>query len=137
MKEVEKIAVMKYVLIKSKEQYNDYCNALEELVFSPTKTEDVEDEIELLTFLIETYDKENNTFEEQDPIELLKGLMDNNDLKAKDLVEILGISKGLVSDILNYKKGLSKVVIRKLSDHFGVNQAAFNRPYTLKETSTT
>lgn len=44
---------------------------------------------------------------------------------------ILGIGKGYVSDILNYKKGLSKDVIRKLADHFKVRQEAFNRPYKL------
>ena len=52
-------------------------------------------------------------------------------MKAKDLVDLLGISKGYVSDILNYKKGFSKGVIRKLSGHFKVTQEAFNRPYKL------
>ena len=33
--------------------------------------------------------------------------------------------------MLNYKKGLSKQVIRKLADHFKVRQEAFNRPYKL------
>lgn len=39
--------------------------------------------------------------------------------------------KGM-SDILNYKKGLSKEVIRKLATHFKVRQEAFDRPYKLK-----
>jgi HTH-type transcriptional regulator/antitoxin HigA len=55
--------------------------------------------------------------------------MDERNLKAKDLVEILGVSKGLVSDILNYKKGLSKEIIRTLSDYFKVSQEALNKPY--------
>jgi HTH-type transcriptional regulator/antitoxin HigA len=58
--------------------------------------------------------------------------MRNHNLKAKDLVSILGVSKGLVSDILNYKKGLSKDIIRILSLYFKVSQEAFNRPYKLK-----
>ena len=58
--------------------------------------------------------------------------MDENGLKPKDLVELLGISKGYVSDILHYKKGLSKEVIRLLSGYFKVSQEAFNRPYKLK-----
>jgi HTH-type transcriptional regulator/antitoxin HigA len=48
------------------------------------------------------------------------------------VVDILPLSKGLVSDILNYKKGLSKEIIRVLSGYFKVNQEAFNRPYKLK-----
>jgi len=55
--------------------------------------------------------------------------MTEHNLKAKDLVDILGLSKGTVSKILNSNKGLSKDVIRKLSDYFKVSQEAFNRPY--------
>jgi len=62
---------------------------------------------------------------------LLHSLMDEHNVKAKDLVDILDISKGYVSDILNYKKGLSKEVIRKLAEHFKVTQESFNRPYKL------
>ncbi len=58
--------------------------------------------------------------------------MQDHQLKPQDLTEILGISKGYVSDILNYKKGLSKEVIRKLAEHFKVRQEAFNRVYDLK-----
>jgi len=57
--------------------------------------------------------------------------MEEHNMKPKDLTEILGLSKGTVSKILNYRKGLSKETIRKLSDHFKVFQEAFNRPYRL------
>jgi HTH-type transcriptional regulator / antitoxin HigA len=123
---------LKYKVIKSKTQYKEYSNILEELVFSKAKNKEIKDEIELLTFLIEKYDEEHNSFDDLDPIELLHALMSDNDLKAKDLVEILGVSKGLVSDILHYKKGLSKEIIRTLSRHFKVSQEAFNRSYKLK-----
>ena len=123
---------LKYKVIKSGEQYDEYCQLLEQLAFQENTTPEVEEDIELLTVLIEKYDQEYNTFEEVDPITMLKSLMEDHNLKAKDLVNILGVSKGLVSDILNYKKGLSKEVIRKLSEHFSMNQEAFNRPYKLK-----
>ena len=123
---------LKYKVIKSREQYDQYCQLLEQLAYQENTTPEVKEEMELLTVLIEKYDQENNTFEEVDPITMLKSLMEDHNLKAKDLVNILGVSKGLVSDILNYKKGLSKEVIRKLSEHFSMNQEAFNRPYKLK-----
>lgn len=53
-------------------------------------------------------------------------------MKAVHLAGLLGVSKGLISDILNYKKGLSKEMIRLLSAEFKVSQEAFNRPYILK-----
>ena len=121
----------KYSIIKTKLQYDDYCQLLEKL-FDSEQSKYPEDEIDLLTLLIEKWDEEHNTFEESDPIELLQYLMTGKSLKAKDLAEILHVSKGLISDILNYKKGLSKDIIRLLSDYFKVAQEAFNRPYQLK-----
>jgi len=53
-------------------------------------------------------------------------------MKAVELTKLLGLTKGTVSKILNYQKGLSKETIRKLSEHFRVSQEAFNRPYKLK-----
>jgi HTH-type transcriptional regulator / antitoxin HigA len=122
---------LKYKVIKSKTQYKEYSNVLEQLVFSGSKDRNTKEEIALLTLLIEKWDAENNTFDEADPIRLLHSLMDDHDMKAKNLVELLDISKGYISDILNYKKGLSKDVIRKLSGHFKISQEAFNRPYKL------
>ncbi|WP_010417405.1 helix-turn-helix domain-containing protein [Anaerophaga thermohalophila] len=120
---------LKYTVIKNVEQYKEYCDILEDLILKDNKA--TKDEIELLTLLIEKWDKEHNTFKDSDPIELLKALMEEHDLKAKDLVEILNLSKGTISKILNYHKGLSKDTIRKLSDYFKLSQEAFNRPYKL------
>lgn len=122
---------LKYKVIASKTQYKDYCNKLEELVFSGQKDKNTKDEIALLTLLIEKWDADHNTLDELDPIQLLRSLMKDHTLKAQNLVQILDISKGYVSDILHYKKGLSKEVIRKLAAHFKMSQDAFNRPYKL------
>lgn len=120
---------LKYKIIKDVKQYKEYCDILEELVLNDNKA--TTDEIELLTLLVEKWDNEHNTFNDSDPIELLTALMKEHDLKAKDLVGILELSKGTVSKILNYHKGLSKDTIRKLSDYFKLSQEAFNRPYKL------
>ena len=106
-------AELKYTIIKNRQQYEQYCRQLEYLV-NQTDSTNLQDEIDLVTLLIEKYDEENNTFNESDPITLLRSFMNEQNLKQQDLVSILGISKGYVSDILNYKKGLSKEVIRKL-----------------------
>jgi HTH-type transcriptional regulator/antitoxin HigA len=123
---------LKYKIIKSELQYRQYCKQLEQLLAKGAKNKGFADEIELLTFLIEKWDAEHNTFGEVDPVRLLHSLMEDHQLKAKDLVGLLGISKGYVSDILNYKKGLSKEVIRKLAEKFKLRQEAFNRPYILR-----
>ena len=56
---------LEYTIIKNKEQYNKYCNILEDLVIN--ENESLLDEIELL---IEKWDNENNSFMDLDPIEL-------------------------------------------------------------------
>ncbi len=119
---------LKFTIIKNIEQYDKYCDILEDLISKDEKR----DEIDLLTLLIEKWDNDHNIFNDSDPIELIKALMIENNLKATDLVDILDLSKGTVSKILNYHKGLSKDTIRKLSDYFKVSQEAFNRTYRLK-----
>jgi HTH-type transcriptional regulator / antitoxin HigA len=122
---------LKYKIIKSKKQYNEYCNKLETLLDNNSKSKSMKEEIELLTLLIEKWDNEHNSFNDLDPVQLLKSLIDDRNMKPIVLAELLGVSKGLVSDILNYKKGLSKEIIRKLADTFKLSHEAFNRHYNL------
>jgi len=122
-----------YTIIRTDEQYMAYCNDLEKMIskYKATHSNDLLDIIDTITLLIERYDEEHSQLNEVDPIQLLKSLMDNNSLKQKDLAELLRISKGHLSDILNYKKGLSKNIIRTLSDRFKVRQSTFNKRYNL------
>ncbi|MEO6136650.1 MAG: transcriptional regulator [Ginsengibacter sp.] len=123
---------LQYKIIRTDTQYYKYCNRHEILVDTVRKTKAILDEIDLLTLLIEKYDAEQNTFSDADPIELLKSLMKDHKMKAVGLAKLLDVSEGRVSDMLNYKKGLSKDTIRFLSERFKLNQEAFNRPYELR-----
>lgn len=122
---------LRYTIIKTEKQYNQYCHILEELVVVKRKNKLHQDTIDLLTLLIEKWDEEHNSFKDSDPVELLRYLMDENKLKAVDLAKLLGISKSLMSDILHYRRGLSKEIIRKLAERFKVSQELFNRSYKL------
>ena len=123
---------LRYKVIRNSEQYNNYCNELIQMLESENPGQ-YEEEIDLLTVLIEHYDAEHTIFKgEFDPVELLKSLMKDHKMKAKDIAELLNVSKGYVSEILNYKKGMSKEVIRKLAARFAMRQEAFNRPYRLE-----
>lgn len=121
---------LRYSIIKTETQYNEYCEMHEKLVFDDFESN--KDEIELLSLLIEKWDDEHYERRNSNPIEILKSLMEDHQLKAKDVAKILSLSKGTVSKILNYQTGLSKETIRRLSTHFKMNQEAFNRPYKLK-----
>ena len=123
---------LKYKVISSNTQYKEYSKILENLILSDLKKKNLNDEIALLTLLIEKWDNDHNSYNDLDPVQLLQSFMESHQLKAKDLVDMLGVSKSYVSEILNYRKGFSKVVIRKLACYFKVSQEAFNRPYYLK-----
>ena len=125
------MGTLKYTVIKSEEQYYEYCNLLEEIDFSD-QADEREDEIELLTLLIKTWDDEHRLAPEMDPVELIKSLMEDHGLKQTDLVDIAGVGKSTVSEILNYKKRMSKQVIRNLASHFKIQQEALNKSYRLE-----
>ena len=124
-----------YTVIKTAQQYQQYCARLEELATAADAAER-QDELDLLTLLLETWDRTHATLPQADPIELLRSLMAGQGLLAKDLAALLQVSKGTVSDIFNRRRGLSKDVIRRLASHFQVAQEAFNRPYELAVTAT-
>jgi len=125
------MSTLTYTVIKTEEQYYEYCDLLEEIAFSDV-AEEREDEMELLTLLIKTWDKEHFPIPEMDPVELLKSFMEDHDLKQADLVEIAGVGKSTISEILNYKKRMSKSVIRNIANHFKIQQEALNKSYRLE-----
>jgi len=82
--------------------------------------------IDLLGDLIDDYEKSN--FEEvqnlekisASSIEKIKHLMDEYNLRQKDLIDIMG-SQGYVSDILNGKRDLSLKHIKGLAKKFNID----------------
>jgi HTH-type transcriptional regulator/antitoxin HigA len=123
---------LKYKVIKSDEQYFDYANRLEELVRNGLDSQEAIDEYELLYLLIHTWDDEHRLAKEMDPVELIKSLKNDHELSQNDLAEIAGIGKSYISEILNYKKRMSKKVIRNLAEHFKIQQSALNQEYRLE-----
>ena len=125
---------MEFKRIKSLKQYNSYCELYEELVYKGYKKD--LDKIDLLELLIEDFDKK--TIEElgnpkdMEPVELLKYLLNENSLKKSDLARQLKVSRQLITDIVNYKRNISKRMVLKLSDRFKIKPAAFGREYKLK-----
>ena len=78
----------------------------------------------LLMTLIEAYEEEHHPTLGAPPVEVLRTLMDANNLRQKDLVPILG-SESIVSEALLKKRELNKTHIGKLSKRFHVSPAAF------------
>lgn len=125
---------MEFKRIKTIKQYTGYCNLYEELLLKGLK-KDI-DRVELLEILIDDYDK--RTIEEigypkkMDPVEILKYLIEENDLSKSELARQLNVSRQLITEIINYKRNISKRMVMKLSERFRMKPIAFSREYELK-----
>jgi len=98
--------------IKSEKDYSDTLLKIETLMNAKPNTPQM-DELEILTTLVEVYEEQFHKIEAPDPIEAIKFRMEQENLKQKDLVAIVG-SKSRVSEILNRKRKLTIEMIRNL-----------------------
>ena len=79
---------------------------------------------ELLTVLIEDFEEKAYALRPARPAEVLRELMQANQLKQKDLLDIFG-TPSIISEVLREKRGLTVAHIRKLSQRFHVSPEVF------------
>lgn len=109
--------------ITSERQHEEYVAVLDKLASKENPTREEEKYAGVLLTLIEAYE-EHHFIPDAPPVEILRTLMDANDLRQKDLVPILG-SESIVSEVLHKKRELNKTHIEKLSKRFHVSPAVF------------
>jgi len=98
--------------IKTQEDYNATLSQIERLMDAKPNTLQM-DELEVLTTIVEAYEEQHYKMDAPDPIEAIKFRMEQEGLKQKDLVSMVG-SKSRVSEILNKKRKLTIEMIRNL-----------------------
>ncbi len=110
--------------IISERQHEQYLSVLDKLASKANPTSAEEKYAEVLMTLIEAYEEAHHSIPDASPLEVLRTLMDANDLRQKDLVPVFG-SESMVSEVLHKKRGLNKNHIEKLSKRFNVSPAVF------------
>jgi HTH-type transcriptional regulator/antitoxin HigA len=100
--------------IKTEQDYLNMLNRIENLMDAKPDTPQM-DELEVLTTLIEAYEEQNYKIDAPDPISAIMFRMEQEGLKQKDLVPVIG-SKSRVSEILNKKRKLTIEMIRNLHE---------------------
>lgn len=82
--------------------------------------------LEILSTLVEAYDREHHRIDTSGmtPLRALQSLMMDHEMNASDLGRLLG-SRALGSLILNGRRELSKAQIKTLARHFAVSSALF------------
>ncbi len=76
------------------------------------KPEDAE-ELELMSMVLGAYENKRFHFSEPDPIDFIKFMMEQKQLKVKDLVPCFGTSSRAY-EVLNRKRTLTLAMIKKL-----------------------
>lgn len=79
--------------------------------------------LELTMDLMQRWEDEHVTVPDAEPREVLRHLLDVNQLKQKDLRDIA--SPTLISDILAGRREISRLLAKRLADRFSVNVSAF------------
>jgi HTH-type transcriptional regulator / antitoxin HigA len=116
----------------------EHKRAVDRLEFLTDKVEkgeisDLEEmEIEYLSVLIEAYEEKHSPIGNPNPVEYLKYVLENKNMKQQDLVNLLNISKGTLSNILSYRKKLSIDMIRALHSRLKIPYDILMEDYELQ-----
>lgn len=106
-------------VLKSETDHENAIARLAVLMDVETLSSDLENELEVLSVLIEQYESREYPDVLPSPTEAIKFRMDQAGLKNKDLIEYIG-SASKVSEVLNGKRTLSLNMIRNLCSGLGI-----------------
>lgn len=117
--------------IKNKKEHRKYLSRaydLMQLELRPNSKES--DELEVISILIEAYEKENFHIESPNPIEAILFRIEQLGMTSSDLTKLLG-SRSRTSEILKGKRKLSIAMIRKLNEQLGIPAQVLIKDYEL------
>src|ERR1044072_2153867 len=108
------------VVIETEEENERMLTVVEKLMNKGENLSAEEEKLlKLLARLIEDFEQRVYHPPEADPLEVLHPLMEARGIKQSQLWEVFG-SKGIASEVLNGKRGISKTHARALADYFHV-----------------
>lgn len=122
---------MELKLIRTKKEYRAALAEVERLWDAPAKSP-AADQLDVLTLLIEQYEREHFPIADPDPIDFLVHVMEARALTRKDLEPYIG-PRGRVSDILNRTRPLTLEMIRRLADGLKLPAEVLIRSYRLRQ----
>jgi HTH-type transcriptional regulator / antitoxin HigA len=118
------LSEMQPEVVRSEEQNQKYIRRLEELTTQKVVGPAQDKLIALLTLLVEEYEDKRYPLPDAGPLDVIRHLMEANNLRQKDLTDVFG-TESIVSAVLNGKRDLAKEHIRRLSARFRVSPAIF------------
>ena len=108
------------VIIETEEENERMLTILEKLMKKGENLSAEEEKLlKLLVRLVEDFEQRFYHPREAEPLEVLHHLMEARGIKQSQLWEVFG-SKGVASEVLNGKRGISKTHARALANYFHV-----------------
>jgi HTH-type transcriptional regulator / antitoxin HigA len=108
------------VIIETEEENERMLKVIEKLMDKGEEVSPEEEKLlKLLTRLVEDFEERYYHPRDASPLEVLRHLMESREVKQTHLWELFG-SKGIASEVLNGKRGISKTQARALADYFKV-----------------
>jgi HTH-type transcriptional regulator/antitoxin HigA len=111
-------------VITTEAEYERNLEIVEKLMACKNRTPEQTAILQLLVTLIEEFENKHYPIEPAPPHAVLQHLMEAREIKQADLVGIVG-SKGVVSEIVNGKRAISKTQAKVLGEFFNVSPALF------------
>ena len=120
----------KVKLIQSKAAHRAALSRIDALWDAPPKSAE-SDELEVLSLLVEEYEKKHIDVPQVDPVDLLHHVMEARVLTRKDLEPFIG-SRARVAEVLNRVRPLSLEMIRRLAAGLNLPADLLIAGYALK-----
>lgn len=111
-------------VITTEVEYDQALETVEKLMADQQRTPEQTAILQLLVTLIEEFETKHYPIEPSSPHAMLEHLMDARGIKQSDLVGIIG-SKGVISEVVNRKRAISKAKAKALGEFFNVSPALF------------
>ena len=117
--------------IHNKKEYKAALQEIERLWSAPAKSAQAE-RLDVLTLLVEHYEKTHSPIADPDPIAFIEHVMESRGLSRKDLEPMIG-PRGRVADIMNKTRPLTLEMIRRLVVQLDLPAEVLVKPYLLRE----
>jgi HTH-type transcriptional regulator/antitoxin HigA len=110
--------------IRDEEQLGQTWSRIEELLTKPRRSSAEDDYLSLLSDMVEHWEAEHVRMPKLHGVELVRELLDDNQLPQRALVQIFA-TDSIVSEVLSGKRELQRKHIEGLASFFNVSPAAF------------
>ena len=121
---VQLLAKYQPKVIETEEENDRALSIANELEHKDNRTIEEDKILELLITLIEKFEEEQYPIPKGTPHSMLLHLMEAGGIKQENLVGVIG-SRGVVSEVVNGKRSISKAQAKALAEFFSVEVGLF------------